>query len=197
MSYSWLYCILHWFKHDTQTSKELVQMDINKMMTNGIFTMNDKHTVRKRTQHNTESCNHGSNLLESLINLSVSVTILLFTVKSKFSLLYNRVLLLCIALLICSNRVKFQLTLPIVCCTALLCLSYPKQWNKSLLCVNCFWLTLLSIIWNIYSIIHIYSMHITQILSSAAKPGTHFLENNKIIGVFTMLKLCVSKERNM
>ena len=35
------------------------------------------------------------------------------------------------------------------------------------------------------------------VLSSAAKPGTHFLENNKIIGVFTMLKLCVSKERNM
>ena len=35
------------------------------------------------------------------------------------------------------------------------------------------------------------------ILSSAAKPGTHFLENNKIIGVFTMLKLCMSKERNM
>ena len=35
------------------------------------------------------------------------------------------------------------------------------------------------------------------VLSSAAKPGTHFLENNKIIGVFTMSKLCVSKERNM
>ena len=67
-------------------------MDINKIMTNGIFTMKDKHTVRTRTQHNTESCNHGSNLLESLINLSVSVRILLFTVKSKFSLPYNRVL---------------------------------------------------------------------------------------------------------
>ena len=62
------------------------------MMTNGIFTMNDKHTVRTRTPHNTESCNHGSNLIESLINLSVSVTILLFTVKSKFSLPCNRVL---------------------------------------------------------------------------------------------------------
>ena len=60
-------------------------------MTNEIFiTMNDKHTVRTRTQHNTESCNHGSNLFESLINLSVSVT--LFTVKSKFSLPYNRAL---------------------------------------------------------------------------------------------------------
>ena len=35
------------------------------------------------------------------------------------------------------------------------------------------------------------------VLSSAAKPGTHLLENNKIIGVFTMLKLCVSKERNV
>ena len=39
-------------------------MDINKMMTNEIFTMNDKHTVRTRTQHNTESCNHGSNLID-------------------------------------------------------------------------------------------------------------------------------------
>ena len=35
------------------------------------------------------------------------------------------------------------------------------------------------------------------LLSSAAKPGTHFLENNKITGVFKMLKLCVSKERYM
>ena len=34
-----------------------------------------------------------------------------------------------------------------------------------------------------------------MLLSSAAKPGTHVLENNKIIGVFTMLKLCMSKER--
>ena len=41
------------------------------MMTNEIFTMNDKHTVRTRTQHNIESCNHGSNFLESLINLSI------------------------------------------------------------------------------------------------------------------------------
>ena len=77
---------------DTPTSQELTQMDINKMMTNGIFTMDDKHTVRTRTQHNTESCNHGSNLLESVINLRVSATILLFTVKSKYSLSYNRVL---------------------------------------------------------------------------------------------------------
>ena len=29
---------------DTQTSKELIQMDINKKMRNGIFTMNGKHT---------------------------------------------------------------------------------------------------------------------------------------------------------
>ena len=29
---------------DTQTSKELIQMDMNKMMAKGIFTMNDKHT---------------------------------------------------------------------------------------------------------------------------------------------------------
>ena len=30
-------------------------MDMNKMKTNGVFTMNDKHTVRTRTQHNTQS----------------------------------------------------------------------------------------------------------------------------------------------
>ena len=56
------YIVLNYFI-DTQTSKELIQMDINNMMTNGIFTMNDKHTVRTRTQHNTESYNHGWNLL--------------------------------------------------------------------------------------------------------------------------------------
>ena len=37
----------------------------------------------------------------------------------------------------------------------------------------------------------------THLLSSAATPGTHFLENNKITGVVTILKLCVSKERNL
>ena len=42
-----------------------------------------------------------------------------------------------------------------------------------------------------------FRINLVILLSSAAKPGTHFLENNKIIGVFTMLKLCVSKERNM
>ena len=35
---------------------------------------------------------------------------------------------------------------------------------------------------------------ITLLLSSALKSGAHFFENNKITGVFTMLKLCVSKE---
>ena len=42
-----------WFKHsfiDIQTCKELIQMDINKMMTNGIFTMNGKHTHSKNKQ---------------------------------------------------------------------------------------------------------------------------------------------------
>ena len=32
------------------------------------------------------------------------------------------------------------------------------------------------------------------VFSSAVKPGTHFLENNKVTGVFAILKLCVSKE---
>ena len=93
-------------------------MDINKMMTNEIFTMNDKHTVRTQTQHNTESCNHGLNLLESLINLSVSVTILLFTVKSKFSLPYNRVL-----------RVKGAM-FPIAFCSVTLGLLYRGHTRK-------------------------------------------------------------------
>ena len=39
-------------------------------MTNEIFTMSDKHTVRTRTQHNTESCNLGSNLLLSVMRMS-------------------------------------------------------------------------------------------------------------------------------
>ena len=53
-------------------------------MTNGIFTMNDKHT-QSENKHNRllNQANRGSNFLESLINLSVSVTILFFTVKSK------------------------------------------------------------------------------------------------------------------
>ena len=29
---------------DIHTSKELIQLDINKKMTNGIFTMNGEHT---------------------------------------------------------------------------------------------------------------------------------------------------------
>ena len=46
-----------WFKHifiDTQTSKDLMQMDVNKMMANGIFPVNGKHTQfesLKRIQH--------------------------------------------------------------------------------------------------------------------------------------------------
>ena len=32
--------IFYWY----QTSKELIQMDINKMMTNEIITVNDEHT---------------------------------------------------------------------------------------------------------------------------------------------------------
>ena len=35
----------------------------------------------------------------------------------------------------------------------------------------------------------------SRVLSSSVKPGTHFFENNKVIRVFTMLKLCMSKER--
>ena len=43
----------------------------------------------------------------------------------------------------------------------------------------------------------LYQKTYLHLLSSAAKPGAHVLENNKITGVFTMLKLCMSKERNM
>ena len=38
------YSMVYTYFIDTQTSKELIQMDINKVMTNGTFTMNDKHT---------------------------------------------------------------------------------------------------------------------------------------------------------
>ena len=41
----------------------------------------------------------------------------------------------------------------------------------------------------------IHHQIIMQLLSPEVKPGTHILENNNIIGVFTMLKLCVSKVR--
>ena len=55
------------------------------MMTNEIFTMNNKHTQSEKELNRLQTqANHGSNLLESLINLSVSVTILLFTVKFKY-----------------------------------------------------------------------------------------------------------------
>ena len=44
-----------WFKHgiDIQTSNELVPMDINKMMIQEIFTMNDKLTQLE----NDHTCN--------------------------------------------------------------------------------------------------------------------------------------------
>ena len=37
---------------DIQTSKELIQMGINKMMTYAIFTMNDEKTYIVRIKHN-------------------------------------------------------------------------------------------------------------------------------------------------
>ena len=41
--------IFGWFKHyiDIQTSKELIQMGINKVMTSGILTVNGEHTQSK------------------------------------------------------------------------------------------------------------------------------------------------------
>ena len=56
------------FKHiciAIQTSKEIIQMDINKMMTNGIFTINDKQAQSENKHNRLQSkANHGSNLLE-------------------------------------------------------------------------------------------------------------------------------------
>ena len=52
-------------------------MDINKKMTNGIFTVNDKHTQSKHelnTLQNHAIMDKTFSALESLINLSVSVT---------------------------------------------------------------------------------------------------------------------------
>ena len=67
-------------------------MDIRKMMTNGIYTMNgerkqSKKTNKKNTQKHKNISDSGSgshaNLLVSLMNLSVSAIFLLFTVKSN------------------------------------------------------------------------------------------------------------------
>ena len=66
-------------------------MGINKMMTNGIFTMNGEHTQSKTNITDLGLGSH-ANFLESLMNLSVAVIILLFTVKSRLSSPYNRVL---------------------------------------------------------------------------------------------------------
>ena len=64
--------------------------------TNGIFSINDKHTQSEyehnRLSNQANQANQASNILESLINLSVSITILLCPVKSKLSFPYNRVL---------------------------------------------------------------------------------------------------------
>ena len=59
-----------------------------------IFTMNKKHT-QSHNEHNKleNQANHGSNLLKP-INLSVSITIHLFAIKSKLSLPDNRVLMI-------------------------------------------------------------------------------------------------------
>ena len=50
---------------------------------------------------------------------------------------------------------------------------------------------------HLYNRLDIIQVHVVTllVLSSALKPGAHFFENNKITGVFTMLQLCVSKER--
>ena len=44
------------------------------------------------------------------------------------------------------------------------------------------------LVYNLLNLISIFTVYM-YILSSAVQPGTHFFENNKIIGVFTMLKL--------
>ena len=57
------------------------------------FTMNDKHTQSEHELNILQ--NHAiidQTFFQYLINVSVSVTIVLFTVKSKFSFPYNRVL---------------------------------------------------------------------------------------------------------
>ena len=79
---------------DIQRSKELIQMDIKKMMTYGIFIiLHDKHTQSDIEHNNLQSqANHWSNLTGSVINLGVSVIILLCTIKFKPSFPYNTLL---------------------------------------------------------------------------------------------------------
>ena len=83
-----------WFKHVLLISKQVKnlykwtsirwwQMRYLQWMTN---TQSEHNSTQDRIMQSQ------INLLEYLINLSVSVTILLFTVKSKFALPYNRVL---------------------------------------------------------------------------------------------------------
>ena len=61
-------------------------MDTNNMMTTDMFTMNDEHTQSENVRNILLImilANHASNILESLINLTVSVAIILVTFKSK------------------------------------------------------------------------------------------------------------------
>ena len=83
--------VVETYSIDIQTSEELIQMDVKKMMTNRLFTKNDKHT-QSENKHNKSfnQANHALNILESLINLIVFVKILLFTVKYKISFKQNR-----------------------------------------------------------------------------------------------------------
>ena len=63
------------------------------MMTNVIFTMNDKHKQSKNEYNRLRNqANHTSNPFQSLVNLSVSVTFLFFTTVSKSSFSYSYVL---------------------------------------------------------------------------------------------------------
>ena len=67
-------------------------MDINKTMTNRTFTINGEHTQKKTPSIIDLGSSSHANLLESLMKLSVSVIILLFTVKSRLSSPHNRAL---------------------------------------------------------------------------------------------------------
>ena len=94
---------------DIQTSKELIQIDINKLITDGVFTLNGEHTIQTGTQQITESDKSCIKHLGSLINRSVSVTVLLFTVTSKLSFPYSRVQRVkgCYVPYICKTHIAF------------------------------------------------------------------------------------------
>jgi len=66
--------------------KKRTQMYLNKMMINGIGTMNDKCNKHNKSIYRIKCAIHYSNLFDSAMNLSVQHIICLFSIRSKSSI---------------------------------------------------------------------------------------------------------------